>query len=763
MRDLKDDMSKGLITFDMVTQAFKDATSEGGRFYNLTEKQSVSFLGRISTLQSQMDIFARDMGTKLLPAAGFVVEKLISLFSVEDDLTTITKKLITKQEKLIKIEKELKNETGTLTDKRKEFLEIQKDILNLDIGKELVKLVKEYKSLTKNYEVFGKNSKENLKVLEFNNRLTKNAIEKFKEWREELKQHPEKFKMYKQALRNAEISVKSIDEAIVGLGLRILSLNKKVKNNDTEFKKSKKTLKEAKQALVLLVNTNKIAAETLKILDEELYNEVKVLKVIKKKVDDVAGAKEKLTKAEIEAAEIKKQLISELLEYQKYSNQELEGMSQEKLEKELEYAKKEKKSKEKLIDELLTYNKKSKEELNGLTKDELLKLNEIYEKNAEETKALYKAIFSGLTKIVTDFNSNVGKLMGKVQSTIAAFQENWKNGLVQLAVNLIIFFKELYEAADRQAKFSLDATIERMEKVELKRAEMAVKALESEKEKALELLALQQETLLESLALDEAAALEKFLLTAQNYENMNQITKNYYDLLMSQEKAKYDAMTSDEKKEYDIKKKYTEDKTKVENEHRIKKEKAEKAYLEKKEKAEKAFNESLKTANIEMAKVQLKIAVAKVESDRAEAESKINAEYWAPWDRDKKIAEWQKMQGMYNAIKSDLESSLGTLGGLQKGGVIKGYGGGDKYNAKLEAGEAVLPKEWQINPIPVFSQLMSMRGATQEASSNISNMSSNSVNFEGANFYFQGSNAQEVIEELQEIAENTNTRVFAEV
>ena len=103
---------------------------------------------------------------------------------------------------------------------------------------------------------------------------------------------------------------------------------------------------------------------------------------------------------------------------------------------------------------------------------------------------------------------------------------------------------------------------------------------------------------------------------------------------------------------------------------------------------------------------------------------------------------------------------MAGLGGLREGGVLKGFGGGDKVAAKLEPGEAVLPKEWQMNPIPFFNQLLSMRGATAGVSNNINNMNK-STNFAGANFYFQGNNAQEVIEEIKQISENTNTRVFS--
>jgi len=62
VRDLKDDMSKGLITFDKVEQAFKDATEEGGRFFRMMEKQSETFNGKLSTLQSEWKNLLEELG-----------------------------------------------------------------------------------------------------------------------------------------------------------------------------------------------------------------------------------------------------------------------------------------------------------------------------------------------------------------------------------------------------------------------------------------------------------------------------------------------------------------------------------------------------------------------------------------------------------------------------------------------------------------------------------------------------------------------------
>ena len=55
MRELKDEMSKGAISVDMVEQAFIDATSAGGKFYQMSEKQSQTINGQLAKLNDSLD------------------------------------------------------------------------------------------------------------------------------------------------------------------------------------------------------------------------------------------------------------------------------------------------------------------------------------------------------------------------------------------------------------------------------------------------------------------------------------------------------------------------------------------------------------------------------------------------------------------------------------------------------------------------------------------------------------------------------------
>lgn len=59
---LKDEMSKGQISAQMVADAFRDATSEGGMFYKMLEKQSEGLNGMRSNLQGAVDDMMNSLG-----------------------------------------------------------------------------------------------------------------------------------------------------------------------------------------------------------------------------------------------------------------------------------------------------------------------------------------------------------------------------------------------------------------------------------------------------------------------------------------------------------------------------------------------------------------------------------------------------------------------------------------------------------------------------------------------------------------------------
>lgn len=76
---LKDEMSKGLVSAEMVTEAFRIATAEGGLFFQNMEKQSLTLTGLLSTMKGAFKEVLLDLGNALLPLIKELTKTLIEL------------------------------------------------------------------------------------------------------------------------------------------------------------------------------------------------------------------------------------------------------------------------------------------------------------------------------------------------------------------------------------------------------------------------------------------------------------------------------------------------------------------------------------------------------------------------------------------------------------------------------------------------------------------------------------------------------------
>ena len=81
MGELRKEMEEGRISFQMVAQAMKDATSEGGRYFGLMEQQAGSLNGLLSTNADTWEQVAKNIGDMFLPMAKAAVQGLINLGS----------------------------------------------------------------------------------------------------------------------------------------------------------------------------------------------------------------------------------------------------------------------------------------------------------------------------------------------------------------------------------------------------------------------------------------------------------------------------------------------------------------------------------------------------------------------------------------------------------------------------------------------------------------------------------------------------------
>ena len=79
----KQEMSKGKVSFDMVRQAFIDATSEGGKFYKGAEEGSKTWNGMMSTLRDNIRMLGAELGDKVLP---FLKDVLTAVFAMWESI-----------------------------------------------------------------------------------------------------------------------------------------------------------------------------------------------------------------------------------------------------------------------------------------------------------------------------------------------------------------------------------------------------------------------------------------------------------------------------------------------------------------------------------------------------------------------------------------------------------------------------------------------------------------------------------------------------
>lgn len=93
--EIKDLVSEGAISFDMVKQALENMTGEGGKFFNLMDAQSKTFLGTLSNAADGFNLVKVALGNALFPVAktvlNFIVKTLDTLReSIDNNSKQIT-------------------------------------------------------------------------------------------------------------------------------------------------------------------------------------------------------------------------------------------------------------------------------------------------------------------------------------------------------------------------------------------------------------------------------------------------------------------------------------------------------------------------------------------------------------------------------------------------------------------------------------------------------------------------------------------------
>lgn len=83
---LREEMSKGAISAEMIQKAFIDATSEGGKFYKMSENASKTINGQLSMMQDAMDAAFNEMGQA---SEGLIIGSIKAITSIIENYTKV--------------------------------------------------------------------------------------------------------------------------------------------------------------------------------------------------------------------------------------------------------------------------------------------------------------------------------------------------------------------------------------------------------------------------------------------------------------------------------------------------------------------------------------------------------------------------------------------------------------------------------------------------------------------------------------------------
>lgn len=88
---LKEEMSKGAITSEMVQQAFIDATSAGGKFFNMSENAAKTINGQLSMMHDAIDSALNEIGTK---SEGMITTGISGITKLIENYETVGRVLL---------------------------------------------------------------------------------------------------------------------------------------------------------------------------------------------------------------------------------------------------------------------------------------------------------------------------------------------------------------------------------------------------------------------------------------------------------------------------------------------------------------------------------------------------------------------------------------------------------------------------------------------------------------------------------------------
>lgn len=162
--------SEGKLQFSELEKAFTSLTSEGGRFFNLMEKQSQTVGGKISTLVGKFQLLGSSIGEAIAPLVAPLLDDAIGKIDMLVDRTgTLTKKSDSQFDSIVKMNQVLLPQIDRYDELSSTFWrtnEQQKELekLQSDIAKALPSSISHWNDLGEVMEISGQKAKEAIEI-----------------------------------------------------------------------------------------------------------------------------------------------------------------------------------------------------------------------------------------------------------------------------------------------------------------------------------------------------------------------------------------------------------------------------------------------------------------------------------------------------------------------------------------------------------------------------------------------------------------------
>lgn len=765
--------SEGKITFDLLDQAFTSLTSEGGRFFDLTAKQSKSFLGLWSTAVSLVDRLKANIGAKLIPILTPFLQKTIEILDTTSDLERTTIQLTAANDNYLEVVKKLKNPLKDLNEEERKRLETQRMLFGaertaalLDLNDIYIKLEKTLKKQTQvtqwANDASGKyantirlNSQDFIdyvdevqyfiesinKQVKAEERISTEVATTTKGRKAALKTIKDLIKTYGDQL----VSIDLLNESIRGANLYQGEYNRQLRFQQTQTKKTKDeetALQAVEDKKAEIINTvialtkDRIKTEEdLYIIQEEFsFLDERLKKGIRERIIENL----KLVQTEKAATEATEQqrkdaLAAEniILEIKRRNEAEINALRTEAVAAGLLTAQQAVKTEKEKLKELLYEYKKYVNDVR--TEDE--KLQDSLDAQLDAIDAKNEATGAGLIKLggrAQQVGNLIGGELGGAISSLGStasgvgkiISGDLFGGILEIAgpvldviTRIVTGIKSIDKAVSKSAKDLAELTVEieiqRLQEIDLIRAENRVKELELEKE----------------------AALEKI-----------KIESDYQKYLDEKEKERVSKLRGDALEEYLLKKDLDDKLAEAERKYNEEITAAKSAQFE--------IEKSIKLKQNEIARVSAIGALDIPKTIGKGKKKKTNPDYTAA------VAELNTLYGELSGLISSQTPTRARGGNIDSArGAIVGEQGAELFIPNKPG--SIIPANATAKLVPILDQIARMGksgGSTFAGAAGGGNITNN---WNGAIFQLKSDNGKAILDELREIAENTGANILS--